>query len=74
MTLLTTSEARAEAASIILHVLLAQLSPPVLEMVYALAKSEAALIGLPAIEDEVAWVCRDLTEATRDLIARDECD
>ena len=71
---LTTSEARAEAASIILHVLLSRLSGKALARLYDQARAEAELIGHSPIEDEVAWICRDARAATAALLAFDECD
>lgn len=73
MTNLTTSEARAEAAAIILKAMLATMPPPSLARLYAAARAESGEIGIMAIEDEVAWICRDDPAATRDLLARDEC-
>lgn len=70
---LTTSEARAEAASIILHVLLGQLTPAALAALYAAAAREALPMRIPAIEEEVAWICRDTPGATAELLAHDGC-
>lgn len=71
---LTTSEARVEAACIVLHVLIEAMTARQLAALYRRAKREAAVIGLSAIEEEVAWICRDDGTATADMLARYECD
>jgi len=73
MTVLSTSEARAEAATIVLHVLLGRLTTAELAELYAAAMLEAMPMRMPDIEDEVAWICRDTPKATTDMLARDEC-
>lgn len=73
MPLLTTSEARAEAASIVLHVFLSRLTAQELAELYAAAALEVMPMRIPLIEDEVAWICRDTPAATADMLARDGC-
>jgi len=56
MTDLTTSEARAEAATIVLRLMLEMLTSKQRKKMEARAKAEGADIGLPAVEEEIGWL------------------
>jgi hypothetical protein len=56
MTDLTTSEARAEAATIILRLMLKMLTPKQRKKMKVGARAEATDIGVPAVEEEIDWL------------------
>jgi hypothetical protein len=56
MTHLTTSEARAEAATVVLKLMLKMLTPKQRKKLKARARAAGADIGLPAIEEEISWL------------------
>lgn len=71
MTKLTTSEARAEAVSIVLQILLA--GRPDCARLYEQAQREARTIGRAEITEEVAWLFADLPQACADMLVLDDC-
>lgn len=74
MTNLTTSEARAEALTIVLQILIYRYMPKnERAAVYAKARKEAADTGSLSIVDETAWLFADLQEAVADMHNRDGC-
>ncbi len=74
MTKLTISEARAEACTILLHVLLTDMPAMQRQSLWRDCIAEAREPSLRILEAEMAWLFRDLPEADSLAIDLDECD
>jgi hypothetical protein len=73
-TKLTPSEARAEAVTIVLQILLrSRLSGEEYAHYYAEARLAGADPGLAAVSDEISWLFADQPGAEADMQNRDEC-
>ena len=70
----TPSEARAEAATFVLQLILRRLfRRRQRRRLYLEARSMARDFGNIDVEDEVAWLFNDVDEARRDMLGRDGC-
>jgi hypothetical protein len=71
---LTTSEARAEAVTIALQVLIRRrMTKKERAAIYTIAKRESAKIGRADIADELAWLFVGVPQAEADMLRRDGC-
>ena len=71
---LSTSEARAEAVTIALQVLMRRrMTKKERATIYALAKRESTKIGRADIAEELAWLFVGVPQAEADMLRRDGC-